>query len=305
MFVPIKRQWFVACLAVILSTGMALAAVAGDIETWVQESLNTLGYDVGAADGVMGEKSVGGLKAFQTKKDLPATGEIDGDTVQALRFGVRCETGAYKTETERPLFGAAMCDDLDHLKALLASGVDVGATTEDGQTPLFMVSAYDSAALVDPLVAAGVDVDATSDKGYTALMFAASYGHVATVEALLSAGADRYMSKDGRLTAALVAKNAGEAKALMLVKLEFDDDFRQCVSATAAQKLAGTVIELEWLADTGELYMRYPTQSTLFTARGMPRHVLRTVDSVLDPDGKTGGLLEACETTCKSHCAER
>ncbi|MFZ2148952.1 MAG: peptidoglycan-binding domain-containing protein [Sedimentisphaerales bacterium] len=50
----------------------------------VQARLNNLGFDCGRADGKMSPKTIEALKAFQDKVGLPATGEVDQATRQAL-----------------------------------------------------------------------------------------------------------------------------------------------------------------------------------------------------------------------------
>jgi peptidoglycan hydrolase-like protein with peptidoglycan-binding domain len=103
-------------IPVLLGLGLSVAVVgsagAGETEKWAQESLNALGYEAGAADGIFGRRSEAALTAFQTDKALPATGKIDKDTIRALQVAKRCDTGAYKEETQQPLFGAVFCNDL-------------------------------------------------------------------------------------------------------------------------------------------------------------------------------------------------
>jgi hypothetical protein len=49
-----------------------------------QNRLNQLGYDVGAADGQMGRKTVEQLRAFQRDRRIPVTGALDGATRSEL-----------------------------------------------------------------------------------------------------------------------------------------------------------------------------------------------------------------------------
>lgn len=51
----------------------------------IQKQLLALGYQVGAADGVMGKKSLDALKKFQKDNGLPSTGQADTETVTRLR----------------------------------------------------------------------------------------------------------------------------------------------------------------------------------------------------------------------------
>jgi len=50
-----------------------------------QHKLNQLGYDVGAADGVMGNKTREALRTFQSDQNLPVTGRLNSATSQALQ----------------------------------------------------------------------------------------------------------------------------------------------------------------------------------------------------------------------------
>jgi peptidoglycan hydrolase-like protein with peptidoglycan-binding domain len=49
-----------------------------------QERLLALGYQPGAADGVMGAKGIAALKKFQADRSLPVTGQLDRKTLDAL-----------------------------------------------------------------------------------------------------------------------------------------------------------------------------------------------------------------------------
>ncbi len=49
-----------------------------------QKYLVLQGYDVGTIDGLMGSRTRNALSAFQGSRDLPATGELNGDTLAAM-----------------------------------------------------------------------------------------------------------------------------------------------------------------------------------------------------------------------------
>src|SRR5262245_49770646 len=53
----------------------------------VQQALRAKGQDPGPADGVLGPKTRGALKAYQQAEKLPATGEMDPETL--ARLGVK------------------------------------------------------------------------------------------------------------------------------------------------------------------------------------------------------------------------
>jgi len=89
------------------------------------------------------------------------------------------------------LHWAAMHDDLDMVKLLLAAGANVKVTTsEEALTPLFMACQNGDAAIVSALLAAGADANATNANGTTALMTAAAAGSVDAVRVLVEHGAN-------------------------------------------------------------------------------------------------------------------
>ena len=67
------------------STAPALpTAAAKKTVQGAQERLLVLGYQPGAADGVMGPKAIAALKQFQLDRSLPVTGQLDRKTLDAL-----------------------------------------------------------------------------------------------------------------------------------------------------------------------------------------------------------------------------
>jgi peptidoglycan hydrolase-like protein with peptidoglycan-binding domain len=59
------------------------AAGQGNVKQ-VQEALKDKGFDPGAIDGVMGQKTQEALKSFQQSKNLKVTGRLDSETAQQL-----------------------------------------------------------------------------------------------------------------------------------------------------------------------------------------------------------------------------
>lgn len=89
------------------------------------------------------------------------------------------------------LHWAAMHDDLDMVKMLLAAGANVKATTrEEGLTPLFLACQNGNAAIVEALLKAGANANAANSNGTTALMTAAASGSADAVKSLVFYGAD-------------------------------------------------------------------------------------------------------------------
>lgn len=61
------------------------SAVSGQRIASLQHDLASLSYGPGPADGIMGRKTRGAIRAFQTKKGLPITGELSADLEVAIR----------------------------------------------------------------------------------------------------------------------------------------------------------------------------------------------------------------------------
>jgi peptidoglycan hydrolase-like protein with peptidoglycan-binding domain len=70
-------------------------AQSPEVVKQVQKQLNDKGYEVGAADGQAGPKTQAGLKKFQEKENLSATGRIDQQTLAALGINEQDATGGF------------------------------------------------------------------------------------------------------------------------------------------------------------------------------------------------------------------
>jgi peptidoglycan hydrolase-like protein with peptidoglycan-binding domain len=71
------------------STGQSSGAV--DLTTdqirQLQQALNEHGFNAGEVDGVLGARTREALKKFQSQAGLPATGELDAQTLTAVGHG--------------------------------------------------------------------------------------------------------------------------------------------------------------------------------------------------------------------------
>ena len=99
---------------------------------------------------------------------------------------LRTRIGAYT-----PLHIAARTGSPAVVRALLAAGSDVKATTTSGATALHFAAAAGNPDVVKALLSKGADPNAReSSWGQTPLVFAAEYGRAAAVEALMKHAAD-------------------------------------------------------------------------------------------------------------------
>lgn len=99
------------------------------------------------------------------------------------------EAEGYGDET---VVGAALSNDLDAVRSLIAAGADVNETTADGgNSPLTWAAYHGNASMTQVLIDAGADVNwADEEHQSTALHQAASYGRVDVIQVLVAAGAD-------------------------------------------------------------------------------------------------------------------
>jgi peptidoglycan hydrolase-like protein with peptidoglycan-binding domain len=72
-------------------------AQGSDIVKQAQQKLSQAGHDVGKPDGIMGPKTQAGLKEFQEKKGLQASGQLDKQTLAALGVSGEVTTGSAAT----------------------------------------------------------------------------------------------------------------------------------------------------------------------------------------------------------------
>ena len=70
-------------------------AQSPEVVKQVQQQLNQKGYEVGAADGQAGPRTQAGVKKFQEKENLSATGRIDQQTLAALGINEQDATGGF------------------------------------------------------------------------------------------------------------------------------------------------------------------------------------------------------------------
>ena len=110
---------------------------------------------------------------------------------------------------------AAMRQDLNGVRALLAGGADVRAAHADGMTGLHWAAHHGDTRIVRLLVDAGADLEATTRLGdHTPLHVASRGGHTRVVTALLDAGANANAVTAAGATPVHLSSTAGDADAL-------------------------------------------------------------------------------------------
>ena len=179
-----------------------------------QTLLRALGYRPGPADGRWGRRVAEAYRAFLGDAGLPAADMLTPGALRAMRAiakrsggaretgrGTTAGAGAGQAPSEpntsrsgpiRPdaLHRAARAGDIDGLKAMAASGVDVDGRDGRGWTALMHAVNQGYTLLVPLLLEAGADVDIRAPDGATALFMAAAHGHSEIIEQLMKAGAE-------------------------------------------------------------------------------------------------------------------
>ncbi len=99
--------------------------------------------------------------------------------------------GAWSAPNDSPVADAAMRDDAEAVRALLAEGADVNTPRGDGMTGLHWAALNGNAEIARLLIGAGADLEAATRLGaHTPLHVAAKGGNGEIVEILAEAGAD-------------------------------------------------------------------------------------------------------------------
>jgi len=81
---PALARLLALCIALVLLWGPGQASAADAEVRRAQERLQALGYEPGPADGLMGPRTREAISAFQRDQGLPASGELDRATREAL-----------------------------------------------------------------------------------------------------------------------------------------------------------------------------------------------------------------------------
>ena len=116
---------------------------------------------------------------------------------------------------DAPVADAAMRQDIDAVRGLIARGANPDAPHGDGMTALHWAAQHGAVEIVALLVDAGADVETRTRLGsHTPLHVASRSARTAAVRALLAAGADARAVTTTGATALHFAAGAGDAKAV-------------------------------------------------------------------------------------------
>lgn len=135
---------------------------------------------------------------------------------------------SYLEGSTMPLIKASKEGNLEDVKKLIISGVDVNAKADVisdwGKTALMEASLRGYVDIVKALLKAGADVNAKDDYGDTALLFASGKGYYDIVKSLLSAGAAVNVQTTGSGTTALISASANGAADIVQLLLDAGAD---------------------------------------------------------------------------------
>jgi ankyrin repeat protein len=216
-----------AATAPATSTAAAKKTIQG-----AQERLLALGYQPGAADGVMGAKAITALKKFQSDHSLPATGLLDRTTLDALGASHMPElaqrkilsktTRGVSTKKEpvppvQSLLDAILKNDTEVVRDLLDKGVDASSKSSNGAAMLSIASTNGYAAITQLLLERGANVNAKDSDGMTALMGASQNGNIEIAQLLLGHSADINVAADNGMTALMHAAKNGRYEMMKLL----------------------------------------------------------------------------------------
>ena len=151
---------------------------------------------------------------------------------------------------DAPLADAAMRQDVDAVRGLIAGGADLDAAHGDGMTALHGAAQHGDVEIAMLLLAAGADAEArTRLGGHTPLHVASRSGQAGAVEVLLAGGADPAAVTTTGATVLHFAAGAGDAGAVAaLLDHGADPDAREPVWGQTPLMFAAAAARAEAIA---------------------------------------------------------
>jgi ankyrin repeat protein len=175
----------------------------------------------------------------------------DGD-LQQVRFLLDSpvDVNSSKADGTSALHYAAHRDDLEIASALAKSGANANAANVYGVTPLALACTNRSTDMVDILLEGGADPNARLQSGESVLMNCARTGAVDATRSLLNAGADPNVAESSRgQTALMWAANGGQAEIVRML-IEHGADVARATTATV-DRVPNTCRICDWKPSPG------------------------------------------------------
>ncbi len=132
-----------------------------------------------------------------------------------------------------PFIEASASGELDSVKAMLASGVDVEERNFSGRTALICASIYGHTEVVNSIVQANANLDVADLSGWTALRYAISSGQLEVAHALIQAGANVNMADVGNYMGSSYSYAGGVTPLMVASEKGYVDLVRKLIEAGA------------------------------------------------------------------------
>jgi ankyrin repeat protein len=144
-----------------------------------------------SALALAGAVMTAGVRAgFDDTRVAEAASRGDRDAVRDL-LKTGAEVNGAEGDGMTALHWAAMKDDVEMARMLIAAGANLDARTRLGEyTPVILASQNGSAAMLGLLLGAGADARVSTTAGTSALMFASAAGNLDAIRLLLDRGAN-------------------------------------------------------------------------------------------------------------------
>lgn len=136
----------------------------------------------------------------------PATPAVTAPAVQAPAEGVP------SAATQDALIEAIRTNNVDRVRMLVTSGVDVNSSTAPGQNPVILATRHASIEVLKMLTGAGANVNVADEIGQTPLHIAAGRGELEKVKMLIALNVPVEVVDDDGVTPLFYAYNFGDVK---------------------------------------------------------------------------------------------